>query len=109
MDLGVGVDGPSPRRWPRRKASSRLHQGKEISIAPQYPPRGEDGRGAGRVTRVKDRYGSPRITRELAREGLRVGHNQVARLIAAHGLGAKPTRCQAARRRAGGRCRNSAG
>jgi putative transposase len=40
--------------------------------------------------RVKDRYGSPRIARELAREGIRVGHNRVARLMAAHGLGAKP-------------------
>ncbi len=40
--------------------------------------------------RVKDRYGSPRMARELARQGIRVGHNRVARLMAAHGLGAKP-------------------
>ena len=40
--------------------------------------------------RVKDRYGSPRITGELARAGQPVGHNRVARLLAAHALGAKP-------------------
>lgn len=31
--------------------------------------------------RVKFRYGSPRITRELGRNGVRVGHNRVARLM----------------------------
>lgn len=39
--------------------------------------------------RVKFRYGSPRMTRELARGGQSVGHNRVARLLAAHHLGAK--------------------
>ncbi len=42
--------------------------------------------------RVKGCYGSPHMTRELAHRGLRVGHNRVARLMAAHGLGAKPRR-----------------
>ncbi len=42
--------------------------------------------------RVKFRYGSPRVARELARGGMPVGHNRVARLMAAHGLGAKPRR-----------------
>jgi len=37
--------------------------------------------------RVRYRYGSPRITRQLAREGVRVGHNRVARILRAHGLG----------------------
>ncbi len=41
--------------------------------------------------RVKFRYGSPRITQELARHGQPVGHNRVARLLAAHATrGAKP-------------------
>jgi putative transposase len=39
-------------------------------------------------TEVKHRYGTPRLTRELARRGTHVGHNRVARLIAKHGLGA---------------------
>jgi len=38
---------------------------------------------------VKYRYGSPRITRELRRRGVRVGHNRVARLMALNGLGAR--------------------
>lgn len=39
--------------------------------------------------RMKYRYGSPRITRELSREGQPVGHNRVARLLATHKLGAR--------------------
>lgn len=39
---------------------------------------------------VKHCYGSPRMTRELARRGHPVGHNRVARLMAKHGLGARP-------------------
>jgi putative transposase len=38
---------------------------------------------------VKDRYGSPRIHRELLRRGTRVGHNRVARLMRLNGLGAR--------------------
>lgn len=41
---------------------------------------------------VKYRYGSPRITKELLRQGYRVGHNKVARLMRKHGLGAKQRR-----------------
>jgi putative transposase len=37
---------------------------------------------------VQQRYGSPRLTKELAGRGVRVGHNRVARLIAKHKLGA---------------------
>jgi putative transposase len=38
---------------------------------------------------VKYRYGSPRITRELRRRGVQVGHNRVARLMSQQGLGAR--------------------
>jgi transposase InsO family protein len=41
---------------------------------------------------VKDRYGSPRVHRELRGRGFRVGHNRVARLMRQHGLGAKRRR-----------------
>jgi len=38
---------------------------------------------------VKDRYGSPRVHRELRCRGIRAGHNRVARLMRLKGLGAK--------------------
>jgi putative transposase len=41
---------------------------------------------------VKYRYGSPRMTRELRRRGVRVGHNRVARLMSQQGLGARRRR-----------------
>jgi putative transposase len=41
---------------------------------------------------VKYRYGSPRMTRELQRRGIRVGHNRVARLMRQEGLGARRRR-----------------
>jgi putative transposase len=41
---------------------------------------------------VKYRYGSPRITRELRRRGVQVGHNRVARLMRQEGLGARRKR-----------------
>ena len=37
--------------------------------------------------KVHNRYGSPRITHELARAGYHVGHNHVARLLREHHLG----------------------
>ena len=37
--------------------------------------------------RVRYRYGSPRIARQLAREGWPVGHNRVARVLREHRLG----------------------
>jgi putative transposase len=39
--------------------------------------------------RVKERYGSPKVTAELKRSGYRVGHNRVARLMREKGLGAR--------------------
>ena len=38
---------------------------------------------------VKYRYGSPRVTVELRKRGIRVGKNRVARLMSLHGLGAR--------------------
>jgi len=38
------------------------------------------------------RYGTPRVTRELARRGQSVGHNRVARILRENGLGARPRR-----------------
>jgi len=40
--------------------------------------------------RVKYRYGSPRMSKQLAREGHHVGHNRVARLMRDHDLGRRP-------------------
>jgi transposase InsO family protein len=42
--------------------------------------------------KVKYRYGSPRVTEELRRTGMAVGHNRVARLMAENGLEARPKR-----------------
>ena len=42
--------------------------------------------------KVKYRYGSPRVTAELRRAGMAVGHNRVARLMAQGGLQARPKR-----------------
>ena len=55
--------------------------------------REHDERLTGSITgiqrEVKYRYGSPRMTRELYRRGLRVGHNRVARLMREGQLGAR--------------------
>lgn len=42
--------------------------------------------------KVSYRYGSPRVTAELRRGGMRVGHNRVARVMDENGLGARPKR-----------------
>jgi putative transposase len=41
---------------------------------------------------VHHRYGTPRITQELARRGRSVGHNRVARILREKSLGARPKR-----------------
>jgi transposase len=41
---------------------------------------------------VHHRYGTPRVTKELARRGQSVGHNRVARILREKGLGARPKR-----------------
>jgi putative transposase len=41
---------------------------------------------------VKYRYGSPRVTKALCREGTSAGHNRVARLMREHGLQARTPR-----------------
>lgn len=41
---------------------------------------------------VKYRYGSPRVTKALCREGTSAGHNRVARLMRDHGLQARTPR-----------------
>jgi transposase InsO family protein len=41
---------------------------------------------------AKWRYGSPRVTAELRRRGMRIGHNRVARVMAEKDLGAKAKR-----------------
>ncbi len=61
---------------------------------PKSAPRGSDEKVVESIKtiqeRVKDHYGSPRMTRELAREGCQVGHNRVARLMREHDLGRRP-------------------
>lgn len=42
--------------------------------------------------RVKYRYGAPRMTKQLARDGSRVGHNRVARIMRENELQARPAR-----------------
>ncbi len=42
--------------------------------------------------KMHHRYGTPRVTRELARRGRSVGHNRVARILREKGLGARPKR-----------------
>ncbi len=48
------------------------------------------------IRRIQDqkrhRYGTPRVTEQLAREGKRVGHNRVARIMRENGLQARPAR-----------------
>lgn len=76
MARTLGVSRAGYYQWRRRQESRR---------------RGVDQQIANRITeiqnQVKYRYGSPRMTRELAREGCRVGHNHVARLMREHRLG----------------------
>lgn len=64
--------------WRRRTESRR--RGKDRDLV---------GRIAEIQKKVRYRYGSPRITAELRREGVQVGHNRVARLMRAADLSAR--------------------
>ena len=67
--------------WKARPESRRYREDTEL-----------EGRIRAIQTGVKNRYGSPRMTRELRRDGFTVGHNRVARLMRNAGLSAKPKR-----------------
>ena len=75
----LGVSRVGYYAWKRRPKSGRARSDEEL---------------AGRIRRIQKRvhyrYGSPRMTKELAREGYRVGHNHVARLLREHDLGRRP-------------------
>ena len=75
----LGVSRSGYYAWKKRPESRRVSQQKELVERIREVQK-----------RVKYRYGSPRITEELARSGQPVGHNRVARLLAVHNLGAKP-------------------
>lgn len=75
----LGVSRGGYYAWKKRPESARRRQEKDLLERIRETQR-----------RVKYRYGSPRMTRELARGGFSVGHNRVARLMAKHNLGAKP-------------------
>jgi len=67
--------------WKARSKSRRYQEDKEL-----------EGLIRDIQKKVKNRYGSPRMKRELLRHGLTVGHNRVARIMRDAGLSAKPKR-----------------
>lgn len=75
----LGVSRVGYYAWKRKPKSGRARSDEEL---------------AERIRRIQKRvhyrYGSPRMTKELAREGYRVGHNHVARLLREHDLGRRP-------------------
>lgn len=77
----LGVSRSGFYAWAAREPSQRAQEDDRIV---------EEIRGI--QEEVKFRYGSPRITAELAREGLSIGHNRVARLMSEHELGARPAK-----------------
>lgn len=77
----LGVSRSGYYAWRKRVKSRRREEDRELT------------------TRLKEiqesvhyRYGSPRITEELRRQGVRVGRNRVARLMREAGLSARPRR-----------------
>jgi transposase InsO family protein len=74
----LGVTRGGYYAWRRRARSERSRQNEQLV---------EDIKAIHQ--QVKDRYGSPRIHRELRRRGVRAGHNRVARLMCLNGLGAR--------------------
>ena len=74
----LGVTRGGYYAWRSRAASRRSAEEQQIV-----------GQIKGIQAKVRDRYGSPRVHRELRGRGIRVGRNRVARLMRQHGLGAK--------------------
>ena len=79
MAVNLGVTRSGFYAWARGGKAARRAEDEEL---------GELIKGIQRE--VKHRYGSPRMTKELARGGRRVGHNRVARLMRERQLGARP-------------------
>jgi transposase InsO family protein len=77
----LGVSRSGYYRWRGREESGRDLSNRDLIE-----------RIRGIQKKAKYRYGSPRVTEKLRREGLSVGHNRVARLMAANGLEARPKR-----------------
>ena len=81
MAEALGVSRSGYHNWSGRPESDRSRENREL---------------IGQIRRIQERkkyrYGSPRVTRELWGEGVRVGENRVARLMRENGLGARPKR-----------------
>ena len=77
----IGVSRSGYYAWLGRDESSRERANRDLAEAIR-----------GIQEKVKYRYGSPRVTEELRRAGMAVGHNRVARLMAENGLEARPKR-----------------
>lgn len=77
----IGVSRSGYYAWRGRDESARERANRNLTEAIR-----------GIQEKVKYRYGSPRVTEELRRAGMAVGHNRVARLMAENGLEARPKR-----------------
>jgi putative transposase len=77
----LGVSRSGYYAWQDRGESARRRANRDLA---------ETIRGI--QEKVKYRYGSPRVTEELRRAGMAVGHNRVARLMAHNGLQARTQR-----------------
>ena len=77
----MGVSRSGYYAWQDRGESARRRASRDLAEAIR-----------GIQEKVKYRYGSPRVTEELRRAGMAVGHNRVARLMAQGGLQARTKR-----------------
>jgi putative transposase len=77
----LGVSRSGYYAWQDRGESARRRANRDLA---------ETIRGI--QEKVNYRYGSPRVTEELRRAGMSVGHNRVARLMAHNGLQTRPKR-----------------
>ena len=77
----MGVSRSGYYAWQDRGESARRRANRDLAEAIR-----------GIQEKVKYRYGSPRVTEELRRAGMAVGHNRVARLMAQGGLQARTKR-----------------